>query len=346
MILGTDNAFTELGLAADATEIEVKAAWRRLASQWHPDRNDSASAVAKMQRINQAFEEIRRARFGAAAPAPRADDTDRQQQQQRPPIQRKVRLTLEEAAAGCIKVLRGRITDTCAACAGAGHQVLGGNCAQCGGSGAMTRRSWFGWPSMSSAECDACLGGGIARQPCRACHGSGKLDTRSYTLNVRIPQGVRNGDLLHVDGRHQRAGQPLGGVDIRVEVLAHALFQLDDQDGTIRCQMPVDGFAWVANRLIQVPTLDGLQPLQLSRERLAYRLPGRGFPIERRGPRGDHRVTLVPVFPGQFSTDQEILLDQLIATSSAAGGPGTDERLGAWNKRLRAWERGVAGRGR
>src|SRR6478752_2598177 len=61
--MGTDNAFAELGLACDATEREVKAAWRRLASQWHPDRNDSAGAVARMQRINQAFEEIRRAGF-------------------------------------------------------------------------------------------------------------------------------------------------------------------------------------------------------------------------------------------------------------------------------------------
>ena len=73
----TDNAFAELGLASDATEREVKAAWRRLASQWHPDRNGSADASARMQRINQAFEQIRRTGFaarpaaaGPARPAP------------------------------------------------------------------------------------------------------------------------------------------------------------------------------------------------------------------------------------------------------------------------------------
>ena len=132
--MGTENAFAELGLAPDATEREVKAAWRRLASQWHPDRNDSAGAVAKMQRINQAFEEIRRAGFSAPANAdvdtPDApenntpDGFDANQataashadgtQRQRRTLHRKVRMTLEEAAAGCIKVLRGKVTDICA----------------------------------------------------------------------------------------------------------------------------------------------------------------------------------------------------------------------------------------
>jgi molecular chaperone DnaJ len=355
--LGTDNAFAELGLAPDATEREVKAAWRRLASQWHPDRNESADAVARMQRINQAFEEIRRAGFSARA----ADDVDApaaaqdsapdgfeadqattesgaaDTQQHRRALHRKVRMTLEEAAVGCIKVLRGKVTDLCTSCAGAGHHVLGGNCGRCGGSGAIPRRSFFGWPAGVS-ECEACLGGGIARQPCAACRGAGKMAPRGYKMNVRIPHGVRNGDRLHVDGRRVRAGGPPADVEIRVEVAEHAFFKLDD-DGTIRCEMPVDGFAWIANRQIKVPTVNGFQTLQLSRDRLSYRLKGQGFPVQCRGPRGDHLVTLAPIFPQQLSTDQQILLDQLSATGSGAGGEALDERLRAWNRALRAWER-------
>lgn len=351
MNLGTDDAFAELGLASDATESEVKAAWRRLVSQWHPDRNDSASASAKMQRINQAFEAIRHSRRHASPGAGDTDDSGDNgmaasdtagADRQRPPIHRKVKLTLEEAAAGCIKVLRGKVTDTCSTCAGAGHLVLGGNCPQCRGSGAVPKRAWFGWPS-ARVECDACLGGGIARQPCPSCDGSGKLATHRYRLNVRIPQGVRHGDLLHVDRQRPRAGQPPADLEIRVEVLEHAFFELDD-DGTIRCEIPVDGFAWIANRTIQVPTVAGLQPVQLSRDRLSYRLAGQGFPVARRGPRGDQLVTLAPLFPEQLSTDQEILLDQLIAASSGAGGPASGERLRAWNQGLRAWERGLAKR--
>jgi molecular chaperone DnaJ len=361
--LGTDNAFAELGLAPDATDSEVKAAWRRLVSQWHPDRNDSSDAVAKMQRINQAFEEIRRAGTrvrteespadGAtpsaaeenargfdddATTSRHADDAHRQ----RRPIHRKVKLTLEEAAVGCIKVLRGKVNQVCSTCAGAGHQVLGGNCAQCGGSGAIPKRSFFGWPS-GYFECDACLGGGIARQPCAACDGSGKMDARAYKIKVRIPHGVRHGDLLHVDGRRSRPDSPPADLEIRVEVADHAFFQLD-ADGTIRCEIPVDGFAWIANRSMQVPTVTGLHTLQLDREQLSYRLKGQGFPMTRRGSRGDQLITLLPIFPDSFTTDQQILLDQLLATTSG-GGQSSDPRLRTWSRGLRAWERGLSGRG-
>jgi molecular chaperone DnaJ len=248
-------------------------------------------------------------------------------------------MTLEEAAVGCIKVLRGKVTDICATCAGAGHEVLGGNCARCGGSGAIPKRSFFSWPA-GVAECEACLGGGIARRPCAACGGVGKMAPRGYKMNVRIPHGVRDGDLLHVDGRRVRAEGPPGDVEIRVEVAEHAFFRLDD-DGTIRCEMPVDGFAWIANRQVKVPTVTGFQALQLSRDLLSYRMEGHGFPVQRRGARGDQLVTLVPIFPQQLSTDQQILLDQLLATSSGAGGEALDERLRAWNRGLRAWERSL-----
>lgn len=355
--LGTDNAFAELGLASDATEIEVKAAWRRLVSQWHPDRNDSASASAKMQRINQAFEAIRRSRRAAGPGADPFDQTNNGDDRdstaapgttgvdpRRAPIKRRAKLTLEEAAAGCIKVLRGKVTDACAACAGTGHRVLGGNCPRCKGSGAVLKRSWFGWPS-ERAECEACHGGGIARQPCHACDGSGKLATQRYQVKVRIPPGVRHGDLLHVDARRQGQGQPPADLEIRVELLAHAFFELDD-DGTIRCEIPVDGFTWIANRSIQVPTLAGLQTMRLSRDRLSYCLEGLGFPVQRRASCADQLVTVVPLFPEQLGTDQEILLDQLIAASSGSGGTASGDRIQAWNRGLLAWERGLAGRRR
>ncbi|WP_232061902.1 DnaJ C-terminal domain-containing protein [Variovorax sp. PBS-H4] len=360
--MGTEDAFAELGLASGASEREVKAAWRRLASRWHPDRNASADAVARMQRINQAFEEIRRAGFEAAPEAPGAPadapasaggsspafdehegdsaafTEDASAPRQRRPIHRKVKLTLEEAAAGCIKVLRGKVTETCRTCAGAGHQVLGGHCVRCGGSGAVPKRSFFGWPT-GLVECEACLGGGIARQPCAACSSTGKSAPRSYQLKVRIPPGVRHGDLLHVDGRRLRPERLPADLEIRVELLDHPFFKLDDE-GTLHCEVPVDGFAWIAGRKLQVPTLAGLQPLQPSRGQLSYCLEGRGFPLERGGACGDQWITLVPVFPEQLSIDQQILLDQLCATTASAA-EAADDRLQAWQRGLRAWERGL-----
>lgn len=331
--MGSHDAFAELGLAPGAGEMEVKAAWRRLVSRWHPDRNPSAGAVARMQRINQAYEAIRRSGFAAAgpdgdddpAPAPAAEP--RREEPVRT-VHRKVRLTLEEAAAGCTKVLQGRLHEACGGCAGLGHRVLGGACARCAGAGTLRQRAWYGWFG-TAVECEACAGDGLAKQPCAACAGTGKAPPRRYRFQVRFPHGVRQGDLLHVDGR--RTGAEPIALDIRVELQAHPLFELD-ADGRIRCEIPVDGFAWIAQRSIEVPTLDGPQPLALQRDRVTYTLAGQGFPVERRGPRGDQVITVVPVFPDRFGTDQQILLDQLSASQA-------DPRLGEWQRRLRAWRR-------
>ena len=82
--------------------------------------------------------------------------------------------------------------------------------------------------------------------------------------------------------------------------------------------------------------------LQLQRDRLSYRLEGQGFPIKRGRSRGDQLITVLPIFPDTLSTDQEILLDQLLATSAHA----LDDRLRNWSRGMKAWERGLSGRRR
>lgn len=340
-----DSAFAELGLTPAATEADVKAAWRRLVSQWHPDRNDSAAAHARMQRINRAVEAIREAGFGPAPTPPQADDhaptagsAEARSDVDTAPartLHRRVKLTLEEAAAGCTRVLQGRTTESCGACAGAGWRVLGGHCPSCQGSGAVRQRAWFGFVGAAT-ECADCHGGGIARQPCAACDGSGKAAPQRYRVSVRFPPGVRDGDQLRVDRQRHRALP--GDLNLRIELLPHPFLTLAE-DGTLHCELPVDGFSWMANRVVEVPTLAGLQPLALQREQRCYRLAGQGFPVERRGARGDQVVTLLPVFPERLSTDQQILLDQLIATTSGADGQPAEERLQRWQQALRAVQR-------
>ena len=122
--MARNTAYAELGLKPGASEAEVKAAWRRLVSQWHPDRNPGAGAVARMQRINQAFEALRgsgpamrrepepasppsTAPEPAAAPAPASGSGPRAGRT----LVRKLKLTLEEAALGCIKLLQGQVRD-------------------------------------------------------------------------------------------------------------------------------------------------------------------------------------------------------------------------------------------
>jgi molecular chaperone DnaJ len=253
-----------LGLTPGASEAEVKAAW------WHPDRNQTAIALARMQCINTAYEQIRLARFepgsaaandAAAAPAaPKPASRGRA-------IRRRVRLTLEEAALGCVKVLRGKATDECTRCGGRGYRVLAGACGVCEGRGVVRHRAWYGWVS-TMATCDACDGERVARQVCDGCDGAGRL-TRTYRHTVRIPAGARHADVLH-------AAETDGPFDLHVELSTHRFFVLDD-DGILRCEMPMEGFAWMANRWVDVPTLTGVQQMRLKRGHHVYRLRGQGF---------------------------------------------------------------------
>jgi len=152
---------------------------------------------------------------------------------------------------------------------------------------------------------------------------------------VRIPPGVREGDVLGVD-RPARAGLPPLHLELRISLLPHPLFTLAP-DGTLHGQVPVDGFSWIAGRLVDVPTLDGLHPLPLRHAQRVYRLPGRGFPITRRGARGDAVVEIVPLFPEQFSPQQQGLLDQLIASLHSGEAGAADPRLADWQDQLRRW---------
>ncbi|WP_046113119.1 DnaJ C-terminal domain-containing protein [Aquincola tertiaricarbonis] len=333
-------ALEELGLRPGASEAEIKAAWRKLVSRWHPDRNASRAAVEKMQRINQAFELLRGA-GAAAAPVRPAEPAAPAAAPSPPParkapageaarpLSRRIKLTLEEAALGCLRVLRGQVAQGCTACAGQGLRWPGGACASCEGRGEVRQRAWYGWLA-TTATCEDCGGDGRARERCAPCEGSGKLPPRRYELKVRIPPGVRDGDLLGVPAGRAEAS-PEGGVDLHIELQPHAFFTLDD-DGTVRCEMPVDGFSWLGGRSVEVPTLEGTQPLALRHGECVYRLRGQGFPASRRGARADLVVTVMPIFPQPLSTDQQILLDRLIATTaSASTGPLAD-----WQRRLRA----------
>lgn len=335
--MSIDNAYAELGLPSHASDSQVKAAWRRLVSHWHPDRNSSAEAARKMQRINRAYEQIRLASV--------SDGSDVELQERdagpdtSPPetgriVRRKLRLSLEEAALGCTRVVRGRLQHDCAACDGEGSQGPDTACPRCEGSGTVPSGLWFVWPPVRSA-CGSCDGSGRLHHHCPACEGSGRQSLH-YQRSVRIPGGVQPGDVLMADG----AGQAQGGFDGRLELviaLAPHSFFVAGKQGSLSCEMPVDGFAWLAEAWIEVPTLNGLQQMRLRRGRHAYRLRGQGMPLDRRNPaRGDLMINVRPSFPEALSARQQDLLAQLAASG--------DERkasteLRSWRETLQAWGR-------
>jgi len=343
--VNVDDSYRELGLAPGCSDAEVKAAWRRLAARWHPDRNSSPLALRKIQRINHALEEIRRFRASSFGPMTE-DGFPFEQPPQAPaaeaPRQQPIRLTLEEALAGCIKDIEGELAQDCASCAGTGMQQVAATCRRCGGSGRARPQRWLAWRAPE-AECRACRGSGKVRQPCPACAGSGRTPVRRYRCRARIPAGLRPGDLLHVSASLE--GRPAGGkvlLALRVELAPHEFFTLDE-DGTVRCELPVDGFAWVANRWVEVPTPAGLQQMRLRRGYHTYRIKGQGFPAGEAGARADCIVTVVPLFPQEFSRSQEAGIDRLVASNTGAAGSGAGRRAAAWQRALHACRRGSRG---
>lgn len=347
--MDTQEAYKELGLEPGASDAQIKATWRRLVAAWHPDRNSAADAGRRMQSINKAYQHIRQLRDGdgdaeadAESDGATAGDASTQSDAAAPEPEtgpgtpphathsRTVRLTLEEAILGCTRTLRGHFSHTCSDCHGKGQRVLAQACATCRGSGAVHKAALFGW-MWNEEACADCGGDGRQRAPCAPCAGSGECAV-AYRRQVRFPAGVRAGHVLSLPT--SRHGALEIGLELKVEIEPHAFFVLDEE-GVLRCEMPVNGYAWMAGRWVDVPTPEGMQQMRLSRDALVYRLRGQGFPAVPRGPRGDYLVKVLPVFPTQEDPEQEALLDQLIARSSTVASADASQPLGQWQRQMK-----------
>jgi len=331
------EAYKELGLDPSADDAQLKSQWRRLVARWHPDRNRASEAPVRIQRINKAYHHLCQHRSESAL---RQEDTPSRAnpakaahaarpQAEKKVVVREVQLTIDEATLGCIRALRGRFTYACRPCAGKGQRLLAQSCKACQGRGAIKRAALFGW-LWNEEACEDCGGDGRQRERCTPCEGTGQCSVK-YQHSVRLPAGVRAGDVLTVSStRH-------GGLDLCLDIYvvieSHPFFVL--QDGQLRCEMPVDGYAWTANRWVDVPVPGGLQQLRLNRNALVYRLRGQGFPVAPRGARGDYLVTVVPTFPDTEDAAQQKLIDRLIDASSKAADADPHSPLGQWRQRLK-----------
>jgi molecular chaperone DnaJ len=336
--MDTTEAYKELGLDPSVNDAQLKAGWRRLVSRWHPDRNGTSEAPLRIQRINKAYHHLCQHRSGSGDPQEDAPSSANRKNNAKPKaekqvFEREVRLSIDDATLGCIRSLRGRFTFECRSCAGKGQRILAQACKGCQGSGAIKRASLFGWLWTKEA-CDDCGGEGRQREECKPCEGKGQCAVK-YHHSVRLPAGVRAGDVLTVPStRH-------GGLDLCLEIHvafeAHPFFVL--QDGQLRCEMPVDGYAWASNRWVDVPVPGGLQQMRLNRNALVYRLRGQGFPVAPQGLRGDYFVTVVPTFHDAEDALQQKLIERLIEASTKAADADPHSQLGQWRLRLKGWNK-------
>ncbi|HYF18727.1 MAG TPA: DnaJ C-terminal domain-containing protein, partial [Ramlibacter sp.] len=198
----------------------------------------------------------------------------------------------------------------------------------CAGEGSIRPPLWFGWLAASH-PCGSCGGRGRTAVTCPGCRGQASARCR-YHGRVRIPAGVRDGQELRawvqVEGHGRQA------LALRVALQPHPLFGLDD-DGTVQVEVPVDGFDWIGERWIEVPTLQGVKEMRLQRGAQTYRIREAGFPGGVGGTPADCVVRVVPLFPSAWTRQQEALLDQLVATNTGDAKTEPGARTAAWKRR-------------
>lgn len=152
-----------------------------------------------------------------------------------------------------------------------------------------------------------------------------------------VAPGARGGDLLDISARVEgNRRQHKLALRVRVELRPHEFFTAE-ADGALKCELPVDGFAWMANRWIEVPSPRGLQQMKLRRGHLNYRIKNAGLPWKNETEAGDCLITVVPMFPQELSHEQEAMIDRLVASNSGTAGTSAGGRMAAWSRLVNNW---------
>jgi molecular chaperone DnaJ len=338
-----------LGVRPEASDDEIKRAYRKLARELHPDVNNDPEAERRFKEVSAAYQTLsdpgRRRQYdlfgsgrGGGMPDffPFGDMGDifdvffgggvgsRRRGGRRTRTRRgedlfvRITLSFEEAAFGIQKEVKVDTLQTCARCQGTGCEpgTHPSRCTGCGGTGEIqdVSRSVFG-TVMTARPCTVCEGTGeeIAA-PCKECRGEGRIPL-SQELTVEIPAGVSDGMELRVaaGGQEGRQGGQPGDLYVALEVEPHPIFERRGQD--LVCGLPVPMTAAALGADIEVPTLDG-EPERLrldpgTESGTVLRLRGRGVPhLGRRG-RGDLYVTVQVETPQARNREEEALLRRL-----------------------------------
>jgi molecular chaperone DnaJ len=324
----TRDFYEVLGVDRNASDDEIKKAFRVLAMKHHPDRNpgddesaahfkEAAEAYAVLSDADkraiydrygheglqrsgmpsaQDFETIfRNAGFGDVLGA--AFNTFFGGR--RGP--KKVEIDLIEAYRGCTRTVEHRHLEECRECGGSGARPgsKAPRCQQCGGHGVLSVDP-FG---MMRVRCNACQGrGAIIRDPCPRCRGQGRVEITS-NLEIGIPPGIESGQGI------TRGGE----VICEIRVREHSLFRRKGDD--LVCEVRVTFSQAALGADIQVPTLDGALTYTIKagvQSDDVVRLPGKGMPIlGAGGRRGDLHVILIVETPRNLSKREEELFREL-----------------------------------
>jgi molecular chaperone DnaJ len=361
-----------LGVEKDVDEKALKAAFRKKAMEYHPDRNPGCNvSEGKFKELSEAYETLcdpqKRAiydRFGKAglngAGGPggahgRPEDIFRdvfgdvfseffgaQRQQRGGPargadLRYDYEVSLEEAFRGKQAEITVPATEKCEPCNGSGAEpgTQPETCTGCAGHGRVRVQQGF---FTMERTCGRCQGSGtVIKTPCRVCGGRGNV-RRERTLSITIPAGIEDGQRIRLanEGEPGPRSGPKGDLYIFVAVKEHDIFERDGQ--TLFARTPVAMCDAALGGEIEMPTIDGgrmrVTIPEGSQTGKRMRLKGKGMPTLRGGPNGDLVVELFVETPSHLSAKQKELLRQFKEECSDRCHP---ESHGFFNRVKRFW---------
>ena len=247
-------------------------------------------------------------------------------------IEERISISFEEAAFGTEKEVVITRRDECSTCHGSGAAAGSSrvSCSTCHGSGQIRTVQNTPLGQMQSVRpCPDCGGEGtVVEHPCSACNGNGVV-RKKHTIKVNIPAGMDDGNTLRVsgEGHSGKKGGPSGDLYVRVSVRPHELFERVNDD--IYADEEITFAQAALGDTLQVPTLDGNVSFQIpagTHNGAVFRLKGKGIPHLRGRGRGDHRIKVRIVVPGDLTEEQKDLLRAFDASLANKNYAKTDKK--------------------
>ena len=339
-----------LGVTQTASEAEIKSAYRRLAVQYHPDKNPGdASAEEKFKEAAEAYsvlsdaEQRRRYdRFGHAGVSSSAGAGGwgapgfggiedilgdlfgfgdvfgarggrRNAAQRGADLRYDLEISLEDAANGMTAQLRIPRLDACDKCKGSGaaEGTQPETCQTCAGAGQVRYQQGF---FSVARTCSTCRGTGrVVKTPCDACKGAGRVE-REKSMEVKIPAGVETGSRLRIAGEGEAGTQGGASGDLYVVIHVGEHEHFERQGSNLYSSVPITFAQAALGSEITVQTLGGQQQVKIpagTQTGTVFRLKGHGVPVLGGRGRGDHFVSVTVVTPTTLTREQRRILEQL-----------------------------------